>query len=90
MIQCSMLLEGNYLVPCASGIKLQSLRSVRLWTSLVRNCLNYAAMSTRTRGNGILAIDLAVSNQLETKQNKYQILVSKSIKRRSLDHIFTE
>ena len=28
-------------VPCADGIKLQSLRSVRFWTSLVRNCLKY-------------------------------------------------
>ena len=27
-------------VPCADGIKLQSLRSVRFWTSLVRICLD--------------------------------------------------
>ena len=33
--------EDNCWVPCANGIKLQSLRSVRFWTSLVRDCLKY-------------------------------------------------
>ena len=38
---CPMIvLRGqNRWVSCADGIKLQSLRSVRFWTSLVRNCL---------------------------------------------------
>ena len=72
-----LLWEEKYWVPCPDGIKLLSLCSVRFWTSLVRNCLKYPAMSTRTRSNGILAIDLASSLSLcwrgvenKTKQRK--------------------
>ena len=42
--------------PGSDRVKLQSLRSVRFWTSLGRNCLNFPAMSPRTRGNSILLI----------------------------------
>ena len=42
-------------VPCADGIKLQFLCSVRFWTSLVRNCLNYPEISTRI--NWIIMLD---------------------------------
>ena len=67
-------------VLCADGMKLQSLRNFRFWTSLVRNCLNYPAMNNRTCGCGILAIDLAylrspsdtsMSRELKTNNNMF-------------------
>ena len=47
-----MVLRGQPLcIPCADGIKLQSLLSVRFWTSPVRNCLKYPAMGTKSCSN---------------------------------------
>ena len=41
-------------VPCANGIKLQLLRSVRFWTSLVRNCLNHPELSREILNEGAI------------------------------------
>ena len=64
-------------VPCADGIKLQSLRSVRFWTSLVRkNCHNIsraielcwqlAIGKASLFGAGL---DISMSRQLKTKKS---------------------
>ena len=45
--------------PCDDGIQIQLLHSVRFWTSLVRNCLNYPATLESKGCNGIMSIDLA-------------------------------
>ena len=63
-VQWSFWEDKNRWVSCADDIKLQSLRSVRFWTSLVRNCLKHPALSNRTLGFGTLTIDLASSRSL--------------------------
>ena len=80
LVQWSIELRGQTSwVPYADGIKLKSSRSVKVWTSLVRNCLNYPAMSTRTRSNGILVIHLASS------QNPSLSFTNKNIQNKKTD-----
>ena len=51
-VQWSFWEDNTRWVPCTDGIKLQSLRSVRFWTSLVRNCLNFQSNRTLLRHIG--------------------------------------
>ena len=86
LVQWSIELRGQTSwVPYADGIKLKSSRSVKVWTSLVRNCLNYPAMSTRTRSNGILAIHLA-SSQNPSLSFTFKNIQNKKTDLRSADH----
>ena len=69
------LWEDKCWVPCADGIKLQSLRSVRFWTSLVRICLTcsraielWLAMAIGIASTFGARLDISMSHQLQTNK----------------------